>query len=319
MSKIQDMKTTDHKVPSKTQELTYELKVKQVMRKKVTTIKPDSTMNDVRRILRNNKISGIPVVDGDRLVGIVTIEDFVIYLLEFECKGMDEKVKNRMTKNVVTVYSDEPIVQVVGKFEKTGYGRFPVVDRDNKKLVGIITKGDIIEGLLKKLEIDYHEEEIHTYRASHIFKDIKSDYSTLILKYRIKGGEFKKAGEQTSRLRKSLLRLGFLPETIRRVAIASFEAEMNIVIFTSGGEITAKIQPGNIMVSAIDSGPGIPDLKKAMSQGYSTAPDWVRELGFGAGMGLPNIKNYSDEMTLESKVNEGTNLNFVIYTNNNED
>lgn len=308
------MKTMDHKIPSKIQELTYELKVGQVMRKEVTTLKPDSTMNDVGRILRNNEISGIPILDNDRLVGIVTIEDYIIFLLEPEIRGIDDKVNNRMTKNVVTVYSDEPIVQVFGKFEKTGFGRFPVIDRDKEKLVGIITKGDIIEGLLKKLEIDYHEDEIHTYRISHIFEDIKSDHSSLILKYQIKGGEFKKAGEQTSMLRRNLLRLGFLPETIRRVAIASFEAEMNIVIYTTEGEIVATIQPDKIMINAIDSGPGIPDVKKAMRPGYSTAPDWVRELGFGAGMGLPNIKSYTDEMTLESKVNIGTNLNFVVYT-----
>ena len=306
------MKTLNHKEPSRTKELTYELKVEQIMRKNVTTLKPESTMNDVRRMLRDNKISGIPVVDNDKLVGIITVEDFIICLLGDG--GIDEKVENRMTKDVVTVYSDEPIVQVVGKFEKSGYGRFPVIDRDKKKLVGIITKGDIIEGLLKKLEIDYHQEEIHRYRASHIFEDVISDNSTLILKYRIKGGEFKKAGEQTSKLRKSLLRLGFRPETIRRVAIATFEAEMNIVIFTSEGELVAKIQPDRIIVNAIDSGPGIPDVKKAMHKGYSTAPDWVRELGFGAGMGLPNIRSYSDKMTLESKINEGTNLNFVIYT-----
>lgn len=311
------MKTKDHKKPSKIQELTYELKVEQVMCKNVTTLKPDNTMNDVRRILRKNKISGIPVIDDDRLVGIVSIEDFLICLLEGG--GINEKVENRMTKNVVTAYSDDHIVQLVGKFDRDGYGRFPVVDRDTKKLVGIITKGDIIEGLLKKLEIDYHEEEIHTYRASHIFEDVISDNSMLILKYHIKGGDFKTAGEQTSKLRKNLLRLGFLPETIRRVAIAAFEAEMNIVIYTPEGELVAKIHPEKVTINAIDSGPGIPDVKKAMRQGYSTAPDWVRELGFGAGMGLPNIKNYSDEMTLESKVNEGTNLNFVIYTKKNED
>lgn len=315
MNTIRSMKTMDRKVPSKTQELTYELKVDQVMCKKVATLKPDDTMNDVGRILRNNQISGIPILDGDKLVGIVTIEDYIIYLLEPEIRGIDEKIKNRMTKNVVTVYSDEPIVQVVGKFEKSGFGRFPVIDRNTRKLVGIITKGDIIEGLLKKLEIDYHEEEIHKYRASHIFEDIKSNHSTLILKYIIKGGEFEKAGEQTSKLRKNLLRLGFLPETIRRVAIASFEAEMNMVIYTTEGELVVEIQPDKIVVNAIDSGPGIPDIKKAMRPGYSTAPNWVRELGFGAGMGLPNIESYSDEMTLESEVNKGTNLNFVIYTN----
>lgn len=304
-------RTIHHKKPSKTQELTYELKVVQAMHDNVITLKPDNTMNDVRRILRENKISGIPVLEDDRLVGIVTIEDFIICLLGGE--GINEKVENRMTKNVVTVYSDEHIVQVVDKFDRDGYGRYPVVDRDTKKLVGIITKGDIIEGLLKKLEVDYQKEEIQRYRASHIFEDIVSDNSTLILKYRIKGGDFKKAGEQTSKLRKNLLRLGFLPETIRRIAIAAFEAEMNIVIFAPEGELVAKIQSDKITINAIDSGPGIPDIKKAMCQGYSTAPDWVRELGFGAGMGLPNIKNYSDKISIKSKAGEGTNLQFIVY------
>lgn len=305
------MKTINHNKPTKTQELTYELRVEQIMRKKVITLKPDSTMNEVRRILRNRKISGIPVVDRDRLVGIITIEDFIICLIEDG--RIDEKVKNRMTKKVISVYSDEPIVRVVGKFEKSGFGRFPVLDRKNRNLVGIITKGDIIEGLLKRLESDYLKEEIKRYRASHIFEDLISDNSTLTLRYYIKGGDIKRAGEQTSRLRKNLLRLGFMPETIRRVAITSFEAEMNIVIFTPKGELIARIQPDRITINAVDSGPGIKDINKAMSEGYSTAPDWVRELGFGAGMGLPNIKKYSDEMTLESSLNKGTNLNFVIY------
>ena len=89
---------------------------------------------------------------------------------------------------------------------------------------------------------------------------------------------------------------------------------MNMVIYTTEGELIAKIHPDKIVISAIDTGPGIPDVKKAMRPGYSTAPDWVRELGFGAGMGLPNIKSYSDEMTLESKLNFGTTLNFAVYT-----
>lgn len=288
------------------------LKVDEVMQKNVTTLRPDNTMNDVRKILRDNKISGIPVIENDRLVGIVTIEDLIICILEGG--GIDEKVENRMTKKVISIYSDEPVVQVVGKFEKSGYGRFPVITRNQNKLIGIITKGDIIEGVLRKLEIDYHEEEIQRYRASHIFEDLVSDNSTLILKYHVKGGDFDKAGAQTSKLRKSLLRLGLLPETIRRVAIAAFEAEMNMVIYTPEGELIAKIDEDKISISAIDSGPGIPDIKKAMRKGYSTAPDWVREFGFGAGMGLPNIKHYSDKMTLESKVNVGTNLNFIIYT-----
>jgi anti-sigma regulatory factor (Ser/Thr protein kinase) len=88
---------------------------------------------------------------------------------------------------------------------------------------------------------------------------------------------------------------------------------MNIIIFTEGGEITACVEKDKITVNAIDSGPGIPDIEKAMRQGYSTAPDWVRDMGFGAGMGLPNIKNCSDEMKIDSKPGKGTNLEFVVF------
>ena len=152
------------------------------------------------------------------------------------------------------------IVRVVGKFDKTGYGRFPVLDRVKKNLVGIITKGDIIEGLLKKLEIDYHKEETYTYKAGRIFQDINSNGCTLILKYRIKGGDFKTAGEQTSRLRQNLLKLGFSPETVRRVAISAFEAEMNIVIYAPEGELVAQIHPDKMSILSIYRGQGIPDV-----------------------------------------------------------
>jgi len=306
----------NHKKPSKIRELTYELKVEQVMCDEVITLSPDDTMLDVLRILRDNKIRGIPVLKNNKLVGVVSIEDLISCLVD---EGeLNEKIENRMTKDIVTVYSDESIVQVVNKFESNGYGRFPVIDRDTEKLVGILTKGDIIDGLLEKLEIEYRQEEIHRYRASHIFEDVISDNSTLIMQYHIKGGDFKKAGEQTSKLRKNLLRLGIMPETIRRVAIASFEAEMNTVIYTPEGELIAKIQPDKITINTIDSGPGIPNIKQAMRQGYSTAPDWVRELGFGAGMGLPNIKNCSDEMKIKSKVGKGTDLQFIIYRREHE-
>jgi anti-sigma regulatory factor (Ser/Thr protein kinase) len=88
---------------------------------------------------------------------------------------------------------------------------------------------------------------------------------------------------------------------------------MNIIIFTEGGEITACVEEDKITVNAIDRGPGILDIEKAMQPGYSTAPDWVRDMGFGAGMGLPNIKNCSDEMKIDSKPDKGTNLEFVVF------
>ncbi len=99
---------------------------------------------------------------------------------------------------------------------------------------------------------------------------------------------------------------------LRRVAISAYEAEMNIVIYTDGGELVVKVEPGMITLEAKDNGPGIPDVEQAMTPGYSTAAEWVRELGFGAGMGLCNIKECADEMHLDSVVGKGTHLEAKI-------
>ena len=295
----------------KTQELVYELRVEQAMKENVCTVGPEETMDDVRDILREKKISGAPVVAGDELVGIISIEDLIKCLVRGETK---EKVKDKMTTDVATLYSDDLLVVAINRFEKYRYGRFPVVDRKSKRLIGILTKGDVIRCLLKKLEANHHEEERRRYRAGDLFEEINADESILVLRYSVEGSMFEKAGEKSSRLKDSLLRLGIPPDITRRVTIASYEAEMNMVIFTPGGELVASVGPKKVTVDAIDRGPGIPDIELAMQPGYSTAPDWVRELGFGAGMGLPNIKTCSDEMKLESKVGEGTKLHFMVLT-----
>ncbi|GAH40739.1 unnamed protein product, partial [marine sediment metagenome] len=108
-------------------------------------------------------------------------------------------------------------------------------------------------------------------------------------------------------------------DIMRRVAIASYEAEMNAVIYTDGGKLVARITPERIAVEVNDSGPGIKDIEKAMKSGFSTATDQVRELGFGAGMGLPNIKKCADDMHLDSTVGEGTQLKFSVYINRKGD
>jgi anti-sigma regulatory factor (Ser/Thr protein kinase) len=217
-----------------------------------------------------------------------------------------------MTQDVMTVYDDEPLVQIVGRLDRYGYGRLPVLQRDGGKLVGVVTKGDIVEGLLHKLEIGFQEQEIRQWRASHIFEDVITDRTTLVLQYRVVGQDFKEAGSGATRLKKTLSRLGIHPRVLRRAAIIAYEAEMNIVIYTDGGELTAKVEPGLITIEAKDNGPGIADVQLALTPGYSTATDWVRELGFGAGMGLPNIKKCADEMNLESVVGKQTRLEAKI-------
>ena len=296
---------------TKVQELIYELKVEQAMTKDVIKVHPKNRMGELREILRVNRISGTPVVDEDKLVGIVSIEDFIKCLADGE---MDAFIEDKMTKKVETLYADEPLIHAVNKFNRHGFGRLPVIERSSGELVGVITKGDIMKTLLKEIEIDYHEEEIHRYRASHIFRDIIADKTTLIFEYNISGQDFKRAGESASGLKKSLARLGIPPQILRRVAIATYEAEMNIVIFTSGGLITAYVKPDEIRVEAIDSGPGIPDVEQAMQPGFSTASPTAQEWGFGAGMGLPNIKKCADKMYINSAVRKGTKLEVIIYT-----
>lgn len=302
-SRISDKEVT------KIQELAYELKVGQAMTTDVITVSPQTTMAEFREILRANRISGTPVVEGGQMVGIISIEDLIKALAAGE---LGATVGEKMTPNPEVLYADEPLIHAVSKFDRLGYGRFPVVDREGK-LVGIIVQGDIVRALLRQLEIEYHEEEIHRYRASHIFEDILADEITLVFRYHVVGGDFVRGGDASSRLKRTLARLGVDPRTVRRVAIASYEAEMNIVIYAQEGEIAAEVRPDRVRIIASDKGPGIPDIDKAMEPGYSTAPEWVRELGFGAGMGLPNIQQCADEMKLESTVGVGTRLEVIIY------
>lgn len=295
---------------TKIQELTYELKVGNVMTKKVVTVSSKKTIYELRNILRTKRISGTPVVDKGKMIGIISIEDFMKCLAKGE---INIPIEERMTKKVKTLYADEPLVHAVRKFDEYGFGRFPVIERGEGKLVGIITKGDIVKGLLKKLEIDYHKEEIHKYRASHIFEDIIADKAILTFHYNVVGGDFNCAGESASGLKRTLSRLGIQFDSVRRAAIAAYEAEMNIVIFTDGGKLTVSVETHQIKIEASDSGPGITDIEQAMQPGFSTAPEWIRELGFGAGMGLLNINHCTDKMNLTSRVGKGTHLEAIIY------
>ena len=135
-----------------------------------------------------------------------------------------------------------------------------------------------------------------------------------MFQYEVKGGDFERAGESSSQLKGTLKRLGLRPEVVRRVAIASYEAEMNLVVFTEGGTIRVRLQPRALVLQAEDAGPGIADVQQALQPGYSTAPEWVRELGFGAGMGLTNIEESSDRFELQSATGKGTLLTASFFT-----
>ena len=132
------------------------------------------------------------------------------------------------------------------------------------------------------------------------------------LHYIVDGSDFMSAGEASGDVKKVLKRLGFSSDVIRKTSIAMYEGEINMVIHANGGEADVQIFQDKIIITLTDYGPGIPDIELAMKEGYSTAPDNIRALGFGAGMGLSNIKKYSDDMIIQSEVGKGTVLTITI-------
>ena len=134
----------------------------------------------------------------------------------------------------------------------------------------------------------------------------------ITLQYKVSPDDFTRAGEASSDVKNKLKQLGISPTAIRKVSIAMYEGEINMVIHARGGEITVDVSPETIKMVLADVGPGIPDIELAMKEGYSTAPDEIRSLGFGAGMGLPNMKKYTDTMQIESTVGVGTTVRMTV-------
>ena len=134
----------------------------------------------------------------------------------------------------------------------------------------------------------------------------------LHFEYHVSGGDLTGAGEASSAMKQALRKMGFDSDTVRRVAVCMYEGEINMVIHADGGTASVDVGEDEITIVLADRGPGIPDIGLAMQAGYTTAGDEARDLGFGAGMGLPNMKKYSDEMTVESTVGVGTTVTMVI-------
>ena len=128
----------------------------------------------------------------------------------------------------------------------------------------------------------------------------------------VDGEDFTSAGQASVQVKKNLRKLGIPPEIIRKISIAMYEGEINMVIHADGGDADVLVYEDRIVMILTDRGPGIADVEKAMQEGYSTAPDNVRSLGFGAGMGLPNMKRYTDDMQIESVVGEGTTITMTV-------
>lgn len=172
--KITDLYASDI---TRAEELAYELRIHEVMTKDPICLDPEMKMETVLSIFQENRFSGAPVTLEGELIGILSLEDLIRSLRNNDLNG---SVREYMTTSPITVNANDPVIEALKTFARTKFGRLPVLDAEGH-LVGIITKGDISNGLLTALQRDYHEEEIIRYRASHLFEDIVSGRTSLAL------------------------------------------------------------------------------------------------------------------------------------------
>ena len=290
-------------------ELIFQLKIKDVMNKAVITAKKTDTMRYVQALMRENYITGLPIAEGKNLLGIISIEDIIIALDE-GC--VDCLAEDRMSCDVIVLEDDMPLSFAISYLNKYHYGRFPVLNK-NKELVGMLTSKDVIKTLLVEMNREVMRlEKIHDKKASTPNKHAEMEFTTV--RY-----DFELAGRASTEIKKALKRRNIDPKVVRRVAIACYELEINQVVHSVGGTISCFIHPDKVIIVAADTGPGIADINLALQEGWSTADEWIRSLGFGAGMGLANTKRVSDEFNIESAVGVGTTVRSVVYTDSTKE
>jgi CBS domain-containing protein len=295
--------------PSVVLELIYQLKIKDVMNTSVITARKTDTMQHIKALMRENYITGLPVAEEKSLLGIVSIEDIIMALDE---GTTNQPVEERMTKNVIVLEDDMPLSFAISYLNKYRYGRFPVLNK-KKELVGILTSKNVIRTLLVEMNREVLRlEKIHQKQARA--PDLYSEMDFTTVRF-----DFELAGRASTEIKKALKTRNIDPKIIRRVAIASYELEINQVVHSLGGTITCSIQPDKVTITAADDGPGIEDINSVLQEGWSTADEWIRSLGFGAGMGLPNTKRVSDEFYIESTPGVGTTVRSVVFLNSPKD
>jgi anti-sigma regulatory factor (Ser/Thr protein kinase) len=203
-----------------------------------------------------------------------------------------------------------PLSIAISYFNKYSYHRFPVINR-KKKLVGILTSRDVLVALLKELstEIDLIENRTENRLAA----ERATTLNAAIKEFHVKKHDFEKAGQASFKLKKMLKERNVPQKLIRRASVAAYELEINLVIHSDGGRISFLVDDWRIIIISRDEGPGIADVSLVLQEGYSTADEWIRSLGFGAGMGLANTRRVSDEFDIQSEPGKGTTVTSIIY------
>jgi len=295
--------------PSVVLELIHQLKVKDVMTTAVLTATKNQTLRHIQALLRENHVTGIPIVEDEHLVGMISIADIITAL----DKGfIDLPVEEKMTKDVISLQDDMPLSFAISCLNKYHYGRYPVLNKE-KKLVGIISSSDVIRTLLIEMN-----REVLKLEKNQKSQEITGHSPFAEMEFTTAHYNFEVAGRASTEIKKALKQRNFDPKLIRRVAIACYELEINQVVHSDGGTIHCSIQPDKVVVTAADTGPGIEDVSLALKEGWSTANEYVRSLGWGAGMGLANTKRVSDEFTIESVVGKGTTVRSAVFADSSK-
>lgn len=293
-----------------------DLNAEKIMNRVLIFLKQDNTIKEAQDIMKIKKISGVPIVDDNRrLVNIISTEDIIKAL---ETGLINKNISELGKKEIVTLRENDGFEKIVELVATYGYGRYPVLD-NNDKLSGIVTKQDILYAVVGKLSILYlHDErrrEVLDSPLSILLKN-KIDENKPEFIYEIVTNDVNKAGEGSALLKEYLVGNKFDKTLIRKISIATYEAEVNVVIHGGGkGKIVVNADNESVVVYVEDQGPGIENIELVMQPGYSTAPEYIRSLGFGAGMGLPNIKRFADKMIITSEKNRGTKVEMVFWKN----
>ncbi len=287
-------------------EMIQRLKVRDVMTSELAAVERTDPLRVAQSLMKNKKISGVPVKEGGRFLGLVSINDIIQAL---EGGYIDDPCHKHMSTKLVVLEDDMPLSFALRYFNKYHYGRFPVINRE-QQLVGIVCQRDINRALLIELTQEFNRLESES--VSHCVPE--DPFNLYVLReFPVAKYDFENAGKAANMIRKVLKEKKFPLKDIRRVAVAAYELEINLCVHSDGGVLTWRMSKGRVEITASDSGPGIEDVEWACKDGNSTAIEWIRSLGFGAGMGLVNVKRVADEFEIHSKPGSGTTVRAVVF------
>ena len=288
-------------------ELLQRLRVKDVMRNHdIISVARTDSMRFAQNLMKRNHISGVPVLEGSRLFGIISVNDIIKAL---EGGWIQDPCQKHMATNLVVLEEDMPLAFAIKFFQNYTFGRFPVLNK-NRDLVGIVSQRDVTRVLMKELTDELARLEGKTGSAPQTHPQQGEGalpyYS--MRQFVVVRNDLQNAGKAANEIKRMMAEAGIEKRIIRRVAVAAYELEINICIHSLGGTLTFILDTEKAPLIAKDKGPGIEDVEWACRDGTSTANDWIRSMGFGAGMGLANSKRVSDSFDIQSKVPSGTTV-----------